>query len=325
MKIKLGNGPLMGLAAALMLLAVAPLAADHAVAQENSPTAPAEIDELAPVKKAPTPAANAAPALWVVKDEDTTVYLFGTVHVLKPGINWFDGGLKAAFDQSDTLVLELPDGAEQEAQALFGALAIDTSGKALRTKLTEEERATYDAALKSLGLPEASLDPLEPWAAGLTIQILSLTKAGYAPGSGAESILTSAAKTAKKPVIGLETFQYQLGLFDTLPEPAQIRFLIDGAKDLEAGNKVIDELTVSWAAGDSEKLAALINEGLSGEFLLTDRLLTQRNANWARWINQRMKKPGTIFVAVGAGHLSGTTSVPYLLSAYGLEAKRVPY
>ncbi len=332
MKIKILNGLL--LATALTLSAFSPVGSGYAIAQESpagsnsaaaqeAAQAPAAIDTLAPVVNAKAETVDASPALWVVKDADTTVYLFGTIHLLKPGLSWFDGGLKTAFDQSDQLVLELPDGSDQKAQELFGKLAIDTSGKSLRDKLTENDRAIYDAAMKQLGLPEASFDPLDPWAAGLTMQLLALTKAGFTPGSGAESILTSSAKAAKKPILGLETVQYQLGLFDKLPETTQIRFLVEGAKDLEGGNKLIDQLVESWSAGDSEKLAALINEGLSGELLLADRLLTQRNANWAAWINKRMQKPGTVFIAVGAGHLSGTTSVPHLLTAYGLNAARV--
>lgn len=326
MKMKIINGFL--LAAALAISALTPVGPSIAAAQEaaqKTGQSPAAIDSLAPVANPKTESVDANPALWVVKDADTTIYLFGTVHVLKPGLSWFDGGLKDAFDKSQQLVLELPEGSEQQAQELFGKLAIDTSGKALRSKLTGADRAIYDAAMKQLGVPEASFDPLDPWAAGLTMQLMSLTKAGFTPGSGAESILTSAAKAAKKPVIGLETIEYQLTLFDSLPEATQIRFLIEGAKDLDAGNKLLDELVAHWAAGDPEKLGSLINDGIAGELVLTDRLLTQRNANWARWIAKRMDRPGTIFIAVGAGHLSGTTSVPYLLTAYGLTATRVAH
>jgi uncharacterized protein len=310
-------------ATALTLSTFSPIGSSYASAQESTPAPATTIDTVAPVVNAKVETVDATPALWMVKDEDTTVYLFGTVHVLKPGLSWFDGGLKEAFDKSGQLVMELGDGEDKKAQELFGKFAIDKSGKPLRQKLTDADRSYYDAAMKQLGVPENGFDPLDPWAAGLTMQLMSMTKAGFAPGNGAESILTSAAKQSKKPIIGLETMEYQLGLFDALPETAQIRFLIESAKDLDGGNKMLDELVGHWAAGDPEKLAQVMNEGLSMEPMLADKLLTQRNANWARWINKRMDKPGTIFVAVGAGHLSGTTSVPYLLTAYGLEATRV--
>ncbi|NJM50923.1 MAG: TraB/GumN family protein [Sphingomonadales bacterium] len=124
--------------------------------------------------------------------------------------------------------------------------------------------------------------------------------------------------------MGLETAEYQLGLFDGLPEETQIRFLMESARDLDASIAALDDLVTAWAAGDPESLAQLMNEGLNDP-LIYDKLLTQRNANWAHWIAGRMQKPGIIFIAVGAGHLSGPTSVPYLMTAYGLKAERVNY
>ena len=89
-----------------------------------------------------------------------------------------------------------------ESQALFGKLAMDANGKTLRSKLNEEQLAVYEAAMAKLGLPAATLDPFEPWAAAVTMQVLAMTKAGYQPGSGAESVLTSAAKQAKMLIKG---------------------------------------------------------------------------------------------------------------------------
>ncbi|MFC4291385.1 TraB/GumN family protein [Sphingorhabdus arenilitoris] len=317
-------------AATLLLCAVAFGAAPPVIAQEKDILVPeAEAadeaaDPLAPVENAKIETVDADPALWLIKDEDTNIYLFGTVHILKPGLGWFDEAVKTAFDASDTLVMELPAGADAEAAQLFGKYGIDQSGKSLRDKLSAEDRAVYEAAMKKLGLPEASFDPLDPWAAGVTMQIMALTKAGYQPGSGAETILQSSALVAKKPIKGLETAEYQLGLFDSLPEETQIEFLIEAARDLDATTASLDDLVKSWAAGDPEKLAELMNAGFSDPVLF-EKLLTQRNANWARWISDRMEKPGTIFIAVGAGHLSGPTSVPHLITAYGLKAERIVY
>jgi len=310
------NGLLM--ATALSLSAFSPMSISHALAQESE--APAALDELAPVKPKKIKTVDADPALWVVKDDDTTIYLFGTVHILKPGLSWFDEGVKAAFDKSDMLVLELVTPPQAEMAALFSKLGIDKSGKTLRSKMNDEDKAKYEAAMKALGIPVASFDPLDPWAAAITMQVIAMTKAGFSPGSGAETVLTSAAKQAKKPIIGLETAAYQLGLFDNLPEENQIRFLIDGSTDLEAGKEGLNQLISAWAGGDPEGLAKLMNEGLTDR-LLFEKLLTQ----WAHWINKRMAKPGTVFVAVGAGHLSGTTSVQHLIAAYGLTATRVNY
>lgn len=282
------------------------------------------IDNLDPVNNAPRKTRDADPALWMVKDKDTVVYLFGTIHALKPDSNWFDEAVKAAFDASDILVMEQAEPDQAETHKLFSQLGVDKNGKGLRAKLSDEDREKYDGAMKKLGLPVDRFDPFEPWAAAITLQILSLGKNGYSPASGAETILTSAAKQAGKPILGLETTEYQLRIFDDLPEEKQIRFLIDGSADLDEGARSMDELVQLWSSGDSEGLAKLMNGGLT-ESILFDRLLTQRNANWAHWISQQMEKPGTIFLAVGAGHLAGTTSVQHMLTAYGLQAQRIDY
>jgi uncharacterized protein YbaP (TraB family) len=264
------------------------------------------------------------PALWVVKDEDTTVYLFGSVHLLKPGLGWFDDGVKTAFDSSDQLVLELVEPPAAEVQALFGKLAMDQQGKTLRSKMNDADRAVYEAAMGKLGIPAPAFDPFEPWAAGITLSVVAMQKSGFDPNSGVEKQLTAAAKVSNKPIAGLETMEFQLGLFDTLPEAEQITFLVETAKLIDEVASTTDKMVDMWASAETESLGQLMNEGLTSRTLY-DALLTKRNANWAKWISARMAKPGVTFMAVGAGHLAGPTSVQNLLPAYGLSATRVAY
>jgi uncharacterized protein YbaP (TraB family) len=264
------------------------------------------------------------PALWVVKDEDTTIYLFGSIHLLKPGLGWFDDGIKTAFDSSDQLVLELVEPPAAEVQALFGKLAMYQQGKTLRSKMNDADRAVYEAAMGKLGIPAPAFDPFEPWAAGITLSVVAMQKSGFDPNSGVEKQLTAAAKVSNKPIAGLETMEFQLGLFDTLPEAEQITFLVETAKLIDEVASTTDKMVAMWASAETDSLGQLMNEGLTSRTLY-DALLTKRNANWAKWISARMAKPGVTFMAVGAGHLAGPTSVQNLRPAYGLSATRVAY
>lgn len=286
--------------------------------------APVAVEALDPVKAVPPAPKDVDPALWVVKDEDTTIYLFGTVHILKPGLSWFDEGVKTAFDASDRLVLEMVEPPAAETQALFSKLAIDTSGKTLRSKMTDSDRPIYETALGKIGLPAEALDPLDPWAAAVTISVVAMQKQGFDINSGAEKQLTAAAKAVSKPIGGVETIEYQLGIFDNMPESEQVRFLIESAKVIDNSEQMMDRMVALWGTPDPEGLGRLMNEGLTSRALY-DALLTRRNANWAKWIDEQMEKPGTTFMAVGAGHLAGPTSVQALLPAYGLSAERVAY
>ena len=293
-------------------------------AQDAPSEAPATVEALDPVKEAAPALKDVDPALWVVKDEDTTIYLFGTVHILKPGLSWFDEAVKYAFDKSDRLVLEMVEPPAAEGQAIFMKVGLDQTGKTLRSKLSDADRAVYETAMGKIGMPVETLDPFDPWAAAVTMQVLGMTKSGFDLNSGVEKQLTAAAKAAKKPIEGVETMASQLDIFDQLPVEDQITFLNESAKNIDQMGPGMDKLVDLWAAPDPDGLANAMNEGLKNPKLYS-ALLTQRNANWAKWIMTQLEKPGTTFMAVGAGHLAGAASVQSMLTAYGQTAQRVAY
>jgi uncharacterized protein len=286
--------------------------------------AQAQSDDLQPVPENVQNITDIDPALWVVRDEDTTIYLFGTVHVLRPGLGWFDDGVKAAFDKSDTLVLEMLDPSAAEAAAVMADLSIDKSGRTIREKLGADELKAYEAAVAKLGLNHADLDPLDGWAVAINLYYAGLLQKGYDLTSGVEVQLKAAAAASKKPVTGLETMRFQLSIFDALPEKVQMEYAATTAQSLDDIAPQTDRLVDLWAAADTDGVATVMNEGFD-TLKLTEPLLTRRNANWAAWISRRMTKPSTIFMAVGAGHLAGPVSVQHLLTAYGLETERVRY
>ena len=272
------------------------------------------------------PAANDAdPALWVVRDADTTIYLFGTVHMLKPGLSWFDEGVKDAFDRSDSLVLELVMPPDHEMQALVSELGITAVGPALPEQLPSEAAAKLRAALPRFGLAPEALDRVEPWLAATMLSSLPLRQLGYDQSEGAEKVLSAAAGKASKPVAGLETAREQLGYFDALPVEAQRALLVDTINDLPNAGATVDRMVAAWSKGDADGLAALMNEDLDRSPELAERLLAARNRKWAGWIARRMAQPGTVFVAVGAGHLAGSRSVQTELARRGLRVERVDY
>jgi len=281
-------------------------------------------DVLQPVPAAPANTRDADPALWVVRDEDTIIYMFGTVHVLKPGLGWFDEAVKDAFDASDTLVVEVVEPPAGDMQSLFGKYALASDGVPMRKRLTGDSLAQYNAAVDAANLPHETLDPLDPWAAAVTLQLVSLVAAGYDPESGVDTQLEAAAKANGKPIGQIETVDDQLGAFDNLPMKAQIDFLDQTTADTGATAKELDALVESWAIGDTAAMADMINAGFTDPRVYR-ALLTRRNAKWARWVKNRMDQPGTVFLAVGAGHLTGSTSLQHLMSAYGITAERIDY
>lgn len=298
-----------------LLLALSLAAAPTALCAQTAP-APAP---------APAASVDADPALWIVRDTDTTIYLFGTIHVLKPGLSWFDEGVRAAFDASEEVVLEMVMPDPQAMQALIQRLAITTGGPALPEKLAPDKKAAYLKALSDLGLPANAFDRTDPWFASTNLSLLPLIKLGYDPAQGAEAQITAAAKTARKTVTGLETAEQQLGYFEAMSDTAQIELLNSTVEELPRIEPLIEAMVGAWAKGEPDRLGALMNEGLEDNAEVARILLTERNQRWADWIDTRLDKPGTVFVAVGAGHLAGPGSVIADLEKKRLKVVRVRY
>lgn len=302
-----------------------PLAALFLAACGTQPK-PAPAPAPAPVTAAPAnDNTDANPALWVVKDKDTTIYLFGTIHVLKPGISWFDSAIKTAFDASSELRLEMvmPEEAPTREEAL--KVAALPAGQTLSSKLTPEGNAKLTATLAGYGLPATAFDRYTPWFAANNLTILPLMRLGYKLDAGAEQVLTASAKASGKPISGFETFAEQLGFFASLSDKAQVEFLTSVVDELPKMGETVDTMVADWARGDPDALAKLLNSDLDSNRELGDVLLTKRNARWADWIKGRMAQPGTVFIAVGAGHLAGDNSVQVMLAQRGLKAERVKY
>jgi uncharacterized protein YbaP (TraB family) len=140
---------------------------------------------------------------------------------------------------------------------------------------------------------------------------------------GAEGVLKNAFTNEGKPIGELETNIQQFGFFDRLPEPAQ-RALLEGAiEDQKATDTEFSGMLDAWSRGDVKGIAQTFDRELSDSPALEQDLLRQRNANWSRWIEQRMDQPGTIMIAVGAGHLAGKYSVLELLRKDGYQVRRL--
>lgn len=260
------------------------------------------------------------PALWSLSDEDTTIYLFGTIHVLPEGETWYDARIASAFDSSEELVFEIAmDDMEGAAQAMAG-LAMLPEGQTLRSLMTDENRAEYEAAMEGLGLPAGALDPVEPWAATLNLSMLPLLQAGWQPNSGVEMVLRQRGENKQRGA--LETVEEQVALFDTLPMDAQLELLDSTVENLDRVVSSLDLMKAEWLEGDADALGEIMNAEMDDPEL-RERLLVNRNRNWVDWLATRLDTPGTVFVAVGAGHLAGDGSVQSLLAERGLTVERI--
>ena len=268
--------------------------------------------------------ASAKPALWVVKDADTTLYLFGTVHLLPSDSNWRFAALEHALAQSQSLVIELTDDDPSRMTALVLRYGMDFAHP-LADKLKHSENLALARAAKAAGLAggAASLQMMRPWLAALTLTVAPLVKAGLDPANGVDKQLKAQMQRAGKPIRGLENAAEQMRLLADLPERLQLDLLRDTLRNADQGTVALKKLIGAWEQGDVATIARLENAELQRTTpALYQALLVKRNQRWTEKIATMLKQPGTVFIAVGAAHLAGPDSVQAMLAKRGIAAHR---
>ena len=303
--------------------AIAALTAGGCTAQETARSVSvaqpaAEVQEvLAP--EVPPPGYEPGPALWKLADEDTTIFLFGTVHLLPEGTQWFDQRISRALEQSDEYVSELDMQNLLAVAPLLESRGTLPAGQSLREMMAPDDLQAYEDAMITLGLPVEIFDRYEPWHAAMMMEVFALVRSGYSRDGGVE--LNMEPYTVGKTRIGLESAEQQVALFDELPSEVQLEYLAEIAEALPKMTETINRVASQWRTGDTAALASTLNEDTDDE--LYRRLIVERNTNWANWIENRLDQPGTVFVAVGAGHLAGRGSVQQQLAARGFDVTRI--
>jgi uncharacterized protein len=267
--------------------------------------------------------ASAEPALWKVQGPHATVYLFGTVHVLKSTTQWRTAKIDAAFASSTALYEEVPDGDDATAmRPLVQQLGLDPAHP-LSAQLDDAGKAKLAAFESAYGLPATAIDALRPWLAAITVSVLPMTRAGYDPKSGVDSVLRAMARTQGKSLMGFETAEQEMHFLADLPQQDQVQYLLYALNTSDRAVSQVGDLVDAWAAGDTAKLESMLNADLFKQYpTLYQTLIVQRNRDFAGKIEQMLKGNGVTFVAVGAGHLVGPDSVQTYLAKDGIQATR---
>ncbi len=265
------------------------------------------------------------PALWTLSDEDTTLYIFGTVHLLRPDLDWRSDEMDSAFAEADTIVFEADvtsQAAASEMMKFISSEGMLEGGQQLSSLLSELERAELQKALDHVGLPLGAIEPFRPWWAAVNLSVLQIKKEGFDPNSGVETVLGAEARAAGKSFAYLETIDEQLGRLANMPTDVQVDFLVSSAESIEEGGDVLDTLVSEWVDGDVHGIGLLMsNPDMMGSDEVYEALLKSRNAVWVGKIEAMLDEPGTRLIAVGAGHLAGQDSVIEMLEAKGYEVE----
>jgi uncharacterized protein YbaP (TraB family) len=246
---------------------------------------------------APSAPSAAEPAMFVVRDADTTIYIFGTFHALDGRSQWFGNHVKDAFEQSNELVLEtvIPEGPQ--------------------------------AAQPGPGFRPPSVTPSASFLATTRMAINAGRSQGMQVGNGADMVLRHHAEAEGKPVEGLETLQFQLDMFNRMPATQPVAAPRPGqpvaGSPMLSLSRAMAEMQAAWKRGDQSVFVNMLGQLKTASPETYRMMFTERNARWADWIRARMQTPGTVFVAVGAGHLAGEDSLLVRLAERGIPSQRV--
>ena len=265
----------------------------------------------------------AHPALWEVADPDTTIYLFGTIHLLPDNYQWRTPKFDQAMASAQELVIEtiVDDKNPQKLMQAMASIGFAQGLPPLAQRLPPASRPALAAAIKKSGMPPQALDKMKTWTAAIVLLGGRFKELGLS--GGVEGVLRNDFSTKGKPVGELESNLEQLSYFDKLPEAAQ-RALLEGAIDeTESMDAELGGMLRAWSSGDVPGIARTFDRDLSGTPELQQSLIRQRNANWSKWIEQRLARPGAVLVAVGAGHLAGKDSVLEMLKKRGYKVRRL--
>lgn len=268
--------------------------------------------------------ANAAPAVWKVSDGDSSVWLFGSIHMLPDGMEWRTEIFDNLLDEADRIYFETDLGvaAQTRILALTMERGFARDGVLLNQRIDAKLMGKVRAAAETYAVPVPTLLAMQPWMAASTISVAALTAAGYDPAKGVETTLVGEIPVERQGF--LETAEQQIEAIAGGSQSDQIQMLVATLAETDELAEMVDTMVAGWLEGTPDVVADvfLADLGAYGEAFV-DRLITQRNENWVEQIATMLETDEEAFLIVGAGHLVGPDSVVTLLEQQGFSSERV--
>lgn len=268
---------------------------------------------------------GAAPALFVARDADSTLYLYGTIHLRRAGDAWGGPHVESALAQSEEVWTEVGLDPASEARAQGEAMRLGFSADApLSSQLTADEQQRLATLTQGLGIPPQALDRMRPWMAALTLTLVPIVRAGYDPNGGVDRAVVAWAREHDKTLRAFETPEEQVHIFSGFDEDVQLAMLRAALDGAEESADVATNLSAAWDRGDIRAIEELAVTDVRVDYpLMYQAIYARRNGAWVEVLSHEMEGAGVDFVAVGAGHLYGPDGLIAQLRARGIRVERM--
>lgn len=279
---------------------------------------------LNPVVAASVPG-DSGPAIWRVQSGDSTVYLFGSMHILPAGFSWTTPNIRQAMANSNLFVFEVPvgDAAIAEETGFIRQNGILPPRRSLRTLLTSSEFDVYSSVMQRAGLIEGQYVRYRPWLAALVLGLAYLHPDNLTTLKGADDEILTFAREAARRVTYLETPVQQMQLLTNATDEAQLAGLKNLIERLPSSHNLEQNLRDAWSHGDAEGLDAQLEAIFRGRPDAREFLVSRRNRMWLGTINPLLKRPGATMITVGAAHFGGKDGLLALICNEGYRVERL--
>jgi uncharacterized protein YbaP (TraB family) len=253
--------------------------------------------------------------LWSVRSGSSTIYLLGSLHVLKSDAYPLAKAIEEAYSASQKVVFETDMNAmtDPNIQKKMLELGIYPQGQSLTQNLGADTLNLLKKKMAEMGLPTQQFDRFKPWFIALTLETFELLRLGFNPIYGVDMHFFNRAKKDRKEIGFLEPIEYQLNLLGKMTKRDQDSLLRQTLKEMDLVAELAADMIAYWKTGDANNLNKLMNKSFEDHPSIREQLLIQRNRQWVLRIEKLMQEHKNVLVVVGAGHLVGPESVVELL------------
>lgn len=273
---------------------------------------------------AQTNAAENKNSLWKVKGIKNTVYLMGSIHMLKAENYPLSSPIEEAFADSKILVLEVDMGSvnDPKTQGMMIAKGKLPEGDSLDKHLSKETYEQVKAKVEPMGINMVLFNQFKPWFFAMTVTALKLQWIGFNPQYGLDMHFFERAKATGKKIVALETLEEQLDMLDGLSSKTQDQFVLQTFSEMEMLEIYMSMLVKAWSTGNVTALEGFLLQSFNQFPEMREVLLTDRNEKWVREIDSYLKQDKNYMVVVGAAHLVGKNGVVSLLEKKGYSVEQ---
>jgi len=262
--------------------------------------------------------------LWKITNEKNTVYLLGSIHLLSQASYPLDSAISAAFDSAQVLVFEIELDSLQSPriQQLMLSKAMFSDGQTLPKVLKPETYAFAAKHAQAIGLPIEQLHSMKPWFLAVSIMTLKLQQMGFNPELGVDKYFFNLAKQQEKPVLGLETAEFQINLFDQISGENPDEVILQILTEFDVFEKEISGLVAAWSTGNLAALDSIMFKSFAEYPEIYQDFVVRRNQNWLPQIEAFCQADQNYLVIVGTGHLVGKEGLIRLLTEKGYSIEQ---